>query len=297
MIKPLIDSHLDFIYQGKAMESCIWPRVKNTLNRAHRQRGGESDLDVDLKCPPWHDAVKNNYLRAVKDLEQTLRTRQLVSNGPHEWLTHQYPVDLMNLVLEAHNQRNAIWSTYSINRNALKVDDQLDQYQKAAAKGILLERARRKEQEVTVKCWSDASQLPDYTPGSFMGAWVQLAVSSLKRFESERAKQDPINLKALMHLPEEERYAYATNGAVRPTMAIRAIEPLPEEATGKRTTVLAKGKTHVLADEDGNTIVHLAPRAQKYAGRQFTILGTVPEVDDTSKQWQQCPNLLVLQLH
>ena len=173
----------------------------------------------------------------------------------------------------------------------------MDQYQKAAAKGILLEKARRKEQKVTVNCWSEASELPDYIPGSFMGAWVQLAVSSLKRFESERARQDPINLKALMHLPEGERYAYATQGEVRPTLAIRAANTPPEDAAGQKGTVVQKGKTYVLADEEGNTITHLAPRAQRYTGRKFTVLGTVPEVNDASNQWQQCHNLLVLQLH
>lgn len=298
VIKPLIRSHLDFIYKGKPMETCIWPRVKNTLNRAHREQGGEGELQVDFTCPPWHNAVKATYLKAVKDLEQSLRTRQLVSNGPHYWALQTYPADLMDIVLQAHNARNAIWSAYSTNRNALKADEQLDHNQKEYAKGKLLENARKREQEATLNGWTKAKEtVEDYVPGSFMGAWLQLALSTLKRFESERAKQQPVNLKALMCLPEEERHPFVTQGPVHPTMALRAIEQLPEGIAGTKAKIVQKAKTLALTDEEGTTLVHLAPRAEKYAGRTFTILGTIPDVDDPSNVWQQCRNLLVLQLH
>ena len=298
VIKPLIRSHLDFIYQGKAMESCIWPRVKNTLNRAHKEQGSETDLDVNFRCPPWHNAVKATYLKAVKDLEQSLRSRQLVSNGPHHWLLQSYPKDLMDIVLQAHNARNALWSSYSVNRNALKDDEQLSQQQKAAAKGILLERARKREQEVTLSGWTKATEtVESYVPGSFMGAWLQLSVSTLRRFESEKAKQQPINLKALSCLPEDERYAFATQGETVPTLALRAIEQLPPEVIGTKAKIVQKGKTITLADAEENTIAHLAPRAGSHTGRTFTVLGAIPDVEDPTNLWQQCRNLLVLQLH
>ena len=298
VINPLIASHMDLIYQGKAMETCMWPRVKNTLNRAHRQQGGQSNLEVILNCPPWHTATKATYHKAVKDTEETLRARLLVSNGPPAWMLQEYPQDLLDIVLDAHNARNAIWSSYSTNRNALKADTELNQHQKAAAKGVLLEQAKRLEQKATREGFNKAStELENYVPGSFMGAWVQLALSSQKRFESEKAKQGPINLKALMCLPEEERKPFATGGPIYPTIALRAIEELPEGAIGSKVKVVQKATKFVLADEDGSTIVHLPPRAEKYLGRKFTALGTVPAIEDPSNLWRQCPNLLVLQLH
>ena len=296
VINPLIASHLHFIYKGKAMEACIWPRVKNTLNRAHRQHGGEEELDVDLKCPSWHGTIKATYLKAVKDLQESLRTRQLVSNGCPDWILEEYPKDLTDVVIEAHNARNAVWSTYSVNRNLLRTSTDLTDNQKAAAKGLLLENVRKREKKATLEGYDKASQQDGYIPGSYFGAWLQVAISSLRRFESERARQDPINLKALMCLPEEERKAFAERGEICPTLPLPAIEDLPETAVGRKAKIVKKVKTTVLANAEGETIVHLTPRAEKYAGRTFTVLGTIPTVEDPTNNWKQGRNLLLLQL-
>ena len=296
VIQPLEDSLLEAMYRGVAMDPCVFERIEKRIGRIHRSRtGSNEELEVKLECQRHHDVNRAGMKKAIGLLTERLRMRKLSANGPPEWLTRTFDPELEAIVVQAFSQRSAAWSKCATERYRIRKDEEITQSEREAKTAQLIVQAKRTEAEAISLAYLNAlHNVKGYAQGEFIALWVQLALSSAKRFKSGI---QPISTHCLNALPTEEHVAYHSGGATAPTAALRTtgkanLEPGQKCRIEKADMVGPKERWRLVTPQ-GKLLTTMEREAALFIGCELTVLGYTPKIGP-KENWEQIPNLLVL---
>ena len=193
VIRPMEESILEAIKQGKPMDPCVFQRIKASIEALHREKEGAKaqPLTIKLECQAHHKGHKDTMKLAVNQLVERLTRHQFMANGPVDALQRTFEPGLIEILTKAFDQRHMAWSTWSVKTAALRKVRDMEKEDREVQSAILLEEAKKAEANIMVEAYEEALMLNSYESGNFIALWTQLAAGNTQTLREDGETNRP----------------------------------------------------------------------------------------------------------
>lgn len=312
VLQPMRDDILDHILAGGHVDPCVYPRIADSIQELHfeRQRAAGvrpselKALTIQFACTDACKLFKDTMVQIRQILDQRLRRRQVLSNGPVDALVHaDAPAEIAAIAAQSVADRDRIWTEHGAQKRRIENDEELGFDAKRVKLAQLWEQTRDEERRITRDAFDAASQLPDYRHGLFTTLWVQAKLSTSRRFRRVGPHGlDKVTTSALAALPPQEYLAYFSCGNTAPTVLVRsssfnAVDQLQPGSTYRISGDPAEDRVFQLSDQDGNTVTKVERDGGIFTDADLTYVGTMPRWaplpgDEDAKLWETIVGLI-----
>ena len=302
VLGPLQDAILDAVRNRVTLDRCMFPRIAKPMRMMFRERFPEKVFDPVLDCSKHHRIWQKGQQGANNYLYQQNARRATMANGPVHWLSAKTSKKLLNLVVNAVEERMEMWKQEREDEKAIRMRKDIDGRQKDAMTSVLVRYAKDAEASLVRTAYRKAAEtVDDLCDGEFIAAWIQASISRKQRFD-RASRLGPVRASGLLKLPQQELLGYLNSGEPEPTVVIRAAGKF-HELPGTRCFIEEpkEKKDHywLVCEEDGQVITDLRIEARNYIGLELSFEGFMPEISITPQEglkWEQTPNLMILRV-
>ncbi len=314
---------LDAIQAGKPMDPCVFGRSIRSIEKRHRSQTNDpfAGIRPRLRCQEHHQPTRQAMNEAIATLQQNLKRRQLLANGPLNRILEPPCQELVDLIAPAFERRKNLWSQAKKDENSIRKDPDLTLDQRKFKLDQLTQRVREKEKSIMLDAYNLAQEvLPGLKPGDIIALWNQLGMSDIKRFSPRDGKTlNEIKMYATHWLPWTEVEPYYRSGPSLPTALLRTatpveLEPGTECFVAHARDGVRKDRYYLVDAESRKRIAELKGDASNYqpvelrrkpSGAWYKptgpiklllkIQGPMPRIESSkpNPDWEQAENLWV----
>jgi hypothetical protein len=311
----LIPMRLDMlahILAGGNVDPCVYPRIADIMQELHydqqREQGVRGPdlkaLTIKYACTDACTRFKDTMVQIRQILDQRLRRRQVLSNGPVQALIHDgTPPEIVRLATQSVADRDQLWTSHGTHKRRIEDDDELSFDAKRVKLAQLWETTRDEERRITSDAYEAAAEQPGYQAGLFTTIWVQAKLSTDRRYRRVGPHGlDKVTTSALAALPPTEYLAYFASSVTEPTVMARsasfsAVQQLQPGRVYRFSGDPASDRTFELKDDQGVFITKVEREANIFTDVDLTYQGVMPKWpalpgDDDAKLWEALLGLI-----
>ena len=312
VLMPMRLDMLAHILAGGTVDPCVYPRIADIMQELHHDqqrangvRGPDlKALTIKYACTEACSRFKDAMVQIRQILDQRLRRRQVLSNGPVPTLINDdISAEIVRIATQSVADRDQLWTSHGAQKRRIEDDEELNFDAKRVKLAQLWEITRDEERRITSDAYQAAADQPGYQAGLFTTIWVQAKLTTHRRYRRVGPHGlDKVTTSALAALPPTEYLAYFASGTTEPTVIARstsfsAVQQLQPGCVYRISGDPANDRTFDLKDDQGVSITKLEREANIFTDVDLTYQGVMPRWpalpgDEDADLWQTLLELI-----